>query len=83
MRTARERVLLGILVLLVLLGGVVALAAWRARNDGDERAALAQRASAVAALQDARAQFLRGANLVATAIFAEDPTLSSIRITKR
>ena len=73
-RTARERVLLGILVLLVLLGGVVALATWRARSDGNERAALTQRASVVAALQDARAQFLRGADLVATAVFAEDPT---------
>jgi diguanylate cyclase (GGDEF)-like protein/PAS domain S-box-containing protein len=72
-RTARERVLLGILVLLVLLGGVIALASWRARSDGHERLDLTRRASVVAALQDARAQFLRGADLVATAVFVQDP----------
>ncbi len=72
-RTARERVLLGILVLLVLLGSEVALSAWRTRNDQELRAALNQRASVVAALGDARAQLFRGSTLITAAVFAKDP----------
>lgn len=73
-RSARERALLAILVLLMLLGGVAALAAWRARSEWGQHHALEQRSAVAAALDDARAHILLNAINIAAATFAEDLT---------
>src|SRR4030042_820 len=73
-RSARERALLAILVLLVLLGGVAALAAWRARSEWGQHHAVEQRSAVAAALDDARAHILLNAINIAAATFAEDLT---------
>ncbi len=73
-RSARERALLAILALLVLLGGVAALAAWRARSEWGQHHALEQRSAVAAALDDARAHILLNAINIAAATFAEDLT---------
>jgi len=73
MRSARGRALVASLVLLLLLVNVAVMATWRAQRDRDQREALAQRTAIVAALENARAQFFRGATLVTAAVFSEDP----------
>jgi len=71
--SARGRALVASLVLLLLLVNVAVMATWRAQRDRDQREALAQRTAIVAALENARAQFFRGATLVTAAVFSEDP----------
>jgi len=73
-RSARGQALLASLVLLVLLGSVAAAAAWRAQKDRTMRDSLGHRSTVAAAVEKARAEFLRGATLITAAIFAEDAT---------
>ena len=58
---------------LIVFGGMATLAIWRAESDRDEHAALARRSRAVAALQEARAQFYLSSTLLATAAISENP----------
>jgi PAS domain S-box-containing protein len=71
LKSARGQALLAGAVLLVLLVGVAALAVWRAQNDRTAHRSLESRASVVAALDDARAQFFLNTTLLATAAFSQ------------
>ena len=72
MRSARGRALVASLVLLLLLVNVAVMATWRAQNERSNRERQEHRATVVAALESASAEFLRGTTLLATAVFAED-----------
>ena len=74
MRTARARALLGIIILLVLLDGVVAVGALRLRSDHDARAAAGRRADAVSAIGNARSEVSREAALATSALSAQAPS---------
>jgi len=71
-RSARGRAIGASLTLLLFLVSVAIVATWRTQSDGSQREALEQRAAVVAALENARAQFYRGATLLTAAVFAED-----------
>ncbi|MDI6858109.1 MAG: PAS domain S-box protein [Dehalococcoidia bacterium] len=60
------------LLLLLLLSGIVVLMAWRVRSDRERNHTLEERASAVTALQNARAEFFRGAIALTSAAVAPD-----------
>lgn len=60
------------LLLLLLLSGVVVLMGWRIRGDRERNHALEERAGAVAALQNARAEYFRGAIALTSAAMAPD-----------
>ena len=81
LRSAEGRTGAAILVLLVLLGSVAAVAAWRARAERAIHQSLEQRAAVVVAIEKARAEFLRGDTVIAAAVFAEDaiPFIDSYR----
>jgi diguanylate cyclase (GGDEF)-like protein/PAS domain S-box-containing protein len=74
LRSVQGRATAAILVLLVLLGSVAAVAAWRAQKERAVHQSLEVRSNVVAAVEKARAEFLRGATLITAAIFAEDAT---------
>jgi diguanylate cyclase (GGDEF)-like protein/PAS domain S-box-containing protein len=74
LRSAQGRARVAILVLLVLLGSVAAAAAWRAQTERIAHQSLERRSSVVAAVEKARAEFLRGATLITAAVFAQDAT---------
>jgi HAMP domain-containing protein len=59
--------------LLIIFGGLAALAIWRTSNDRGEHAALDRESRAVAALQEARAQLYLSGTLLASAALSEDP----------
>ena len=61
--------------LMLLLAAVGGIAVWRARDDQQRNEALARRSSAVAALEDARAQLFLGATWVASSAIGEDAGL--------
>jgi len=71
--TIRGRSVLAGVALLIIFGGMTALAIWRTSNDRDEHAELEQKSHAVAALQEARAQLYLSGTLLASAAFSEDP----------
>ena len=71
-RSARGRALVASLVLLLLLVNVAVMATWRAHNERSNRERQEHRATVVAALESASAEFLRSTTLLATAVFAED-----------
>ncbi len=52
---------------------MAALALWRAESDQNARSSLERRSTAVAALNNARAQFFRCATLMAALTFSDDP----------
>jgi hypothetical protein len=81
LRSAQGRATAAILVLLVLLGSVAAVAAWRAQTERAVHQSLEVRSNVVAAVEKARAEFLRGATLITAAVFAEDaiPFIDSYR----
>ena len=72
LRSAQGRARVAILVLLVLLGSVAAVAAWRAQTERTVHQSLERRFTVAAAVEKARAEFLRGATLITAAVFAED-----------
>lgn len=74
LRTARGRAILASAVLMLLLGGVVAMTIWRAESDQAARRSLEQRSAVAAAVDNARAQALTAGSLLAAAVFTEDPT---------
>jgi PAS domain S-box-containing protein len=59
-------------MLLLLLSSVVVLMAWRVQGDRQRNHGLEERANAVAALQNARAEYLRGAIVLSSATIAPD-----------
>ncbi len=59
--------------LLIVFGSMATLAIWRTGSDRAEHAALERRSHAVAALQEARAQFYLSGTLLAAAALSEDP----------
>ena len=81
LRSAQGRARVAILVLLVLLGSVAAAAAWRAQTERAMHQSLEDRSNVVAAVEKARAEFLRGATLITAAVFSEDaiPFIDSYR----
>jgi len=80
-RSARGRAIGASLTLLLFLVSVAIVATLRTQSDRSQREALEQRAAVVAALENARAQFYRGATLLTAAVFAEDavPFIDSYR----
>lgn len=60
------------LLLLLLLSGIVVLMAWRVNGDRERSRVLEEQANAVAALQNARAEFFRGAIALTSATIAPD-----------
>ena len=73
-KSVRARILLATLVLLLLLAGVAALAAWRAQHDKEVDRLLDRRGGVVSALEDARARTFLLATRMAVSIFQEDST---------
>ena len=73
MRSARSRALVTSLVLLLLLGGISAVAVWRVQSDRAVRKTLEGRATVVAELNDARAEFFLNVNLLTAGILGGDP----------
>jgi diguanylate cyclase (GGDEF)-like protein/PAS domain S-box-containing protein len=72
-RSARGRALAAVIILLPLVVAVALLATWRAKQERSDSEALEQRAAVVASLEDAQAQFFRGAVLITAAVFIQDP----------
>jgi PAS domain S-box-containing protein len=73
LRSARRQALLASILLLVILGGMSALAVWRVQSDRAVRRTLESRAIAVAELNDARAEFFLNVNLLTAGILGGDP----------
>lgn len=72
LRSARGRAILASIVLVLLLCGMAGLAVWRAQSDRAARRSLEQRSTAVAALNDARAQTFFGSTLLVMLLLTED-----------
>lgn len=72
-RSARGRALAAVIILLPLLVAVALLATWRMQQERSDREELEQRAAVVASLENAQAQFFRGAVLITAAVFIQDP----------
>jgi diguanylate cyclase (GGDEF)-like protein/PAS domain S-box-containing protein len=60
---------------MLVLGGVAAVAVWRAHGEQTWHHSLERRSSIVASLDEARVQLLLGSTWIAMAVVAEDPTL--------
>jgi len=73
-RSARRQALLASLLLLLILGGISAVAVWRVQSDRAVRKTLERRATVVAAFEKARSEMFRSATLMTAAVFAEDAT---------
>ncbi|MGD0765675.1 MAG: PAS domain S-box protein, partial [Dehalococcoidia bacterium] len=73
LRSVRARSTLAGLALLLLLAAVAGVSLWRAQSDRAARNSLEQRASAVAALESARAQIYSTATFTAISVFVDDP----------
>jgi hypothetical protein len=75
LKTARERALVAMLVLLLLLGSVTELAVWRARQGQEGHQSLEHASVAVASLQDAYDEFLGGQAMLGALVWAQDAVL--------
>jgi len=73
LKSARGQALLASLLLLLILGGMSTVAVWRVQSDRAVRRTLESRATAVAALNDARAGFFLNINLLVAGILGGDP----------
>jgi PAS domain S-box-containing protein len=73
LRSFRGQALLAGLLLLVILGGMAGVAVWRVQSDRDVRGTLESRATTVAALNDARADFFLNINLLIAGALGGDP----------
>jgi PAS domain S-box-containing protein len=73
LKSARGQALLASLLLLLILGGMSTVAVWRVQSDRAVRRTLESRATAVAALNDARAGFFLNINLLVAGVFGGDP----------